>query len=209
MSDSEFLVTDAGGPGIIPPLDAVPLPESPKKPSLTDRELIFSAAQTAEVLQELGERIEIDEIAEGRAQEMFQTGRTPTAYEQRHMPAEMIKLNALLTTYDYQLLDDHHRIRSFVKNRLLEEADDPDPRIRLKAYEMLGKITEVALFTERSEVITRKDPEALTSKLREKLANLIENPPQAAFPDASQGHSAKERVKALTVESLIDDMELG
>jgi hypothetical protein len=36
--------------------------------------------------------------------------------------------------------------------KILEETNHPDARIRLKALDMLGRVTEVGLFTERIEV---------------------------------------------------------
>jgi hypothetical protein len=46
----------------------------------------------------------------------------------------------------------------------------------MKAIEMLGKMSDVALFTERSEVlITHQSTDDLKSKLKEKLQKLREN----------------------------------
>ena len=47
-------------------------------------------------------------------------------------------------------------------------------RIRLKALQMLGNVTEVALFTERVEV-TKKDvsEEEIEKRLRERLEKLL------------------------------------
>ena len=71
-------------------------------------------------------------------------------------PAAIQKVHALLDTYDYAIVEDARKIRNFVVNRLVEEADNPDPRVRLKAVELLGKVTEVAAFTERTEVRTNQ-----------------------------------------------------
>lgn len=70
-------------------------------------------------------------------------------------PASVLKLSGLLKEYDYALIDDAKKIRNYVINRLIEESDNPDPRVRLKAVELLGKVTEVAAFTERAEVRTQ------------------------------------------------------
>ena len=57
----------------------------------------------------------------------------------------------------------------------LEESAEWD--VRLKALQMLGNVTEVALFTERVEV-TKKDAseEELESRLRERLARFMKKP---------------------------------
>jgi hypothetical protein len=170
----EYLLTEDG---LVPPVERVP-DEGAQKPSV--REEIFAVANTAHLLAQLGEDIEISPEDEAQAQDLFETGRVPNTYE-RTIPGVMLKLEALLTQYDYSLLEDAAKIRNFVTNKLIEETNDPDPRIRLKAYELLGKITEVGLFTERSEVlVTHRPSEDLEALLREKLARLA---PKLVNPD--------------------------
>ena len=51
--------------------------------------------------------------------------------------------------------------------------DHPDARIRLKAIELLGKVTEIGLFTERVSVKKEElDDQELDNRIREKLAQL-------------------------------------
>jgi hypothetical protein len=55
---------------------------------------------------------------------------------------------------------------------------NPDPRVRIRALELLGKISDVGLFAEKSEVtITHQSTDDIKEKLRSKLAKLV-NPPQ-------------------------------
>ena len=179
----EFLLNDEP---LLPTLDQVPLDATP--PCLNDREDIFASAQTARLENELDEKdIFIDEDDESRAQEIFTSGRSPSKYE-RTLPGVMLKLEALLTEYDHNIIEDANQIRVYVTNRLLEETSDPDPKIRLRAYELLGKISEVGLFTERQEVTVRhQSTEELQETLRSKLGRLIEGeattiPTQPAEP---------------------------
>ena len=59
-------------------------------------------------------------------------------------------------------------------NKLVLETDNPDPRVRIRALELLGKISDVGLFAEKSEVtITHQSTDDLRDKLRSKLAKLI------------------------------------
>jgi hypothetical protein len=54
--------------------------------------------------------------------------------------------------------------------KILEETDHPDARIRLKALEMLGKVTEVGLFTERIEIKkTELSDVELDERIKQKL----------------------------------------
>ena len=179
----EFLLSDEP---LLPTLDQVPLGAEPQR--LNDREDIFASAQTARLENELDEKdIFIDEDDESRAQEIFTSGRSPSKYE-RTLPGVMLKLEALLTEYDHNIIEDANQIRVYVTNRLLEETSDPDPKIRLRAYELLGKISEVGLFTERQEVTVRhQSTEELQETLRSKLGRLIEGeattiPTQPAEP---------------------------
>ena len=66
------------------------------------------------------------------------------------------------------------QIRHMVTNKLILETDNPDPRVRIRALELLGKISDVGLFAEKSEVtVTHQSTEDLRLKLRSKLAKLV------------------------------------
>lgn len=161
--------------GLIPPLEQVPIGNSPK---LSDREDIFASAQTAKLLQDLGDDIEVTEEDAARAQELFESARTPTKHE-KQLPGVMLHLEAMLSTYDHMVIEDAQQVRTYVTNRLLEESNDDDPKIRLRALEMLGKISEVALFTERTEVtVKHQSTEELENLLRNKLSSLIDGEAQ-------------------------------
>jgi hypothetical protein len=56
----------------------------------------------------------------------------------------------------------------------LLETENPDPRTRIRALELLGKISDVGLFAEKSEItITHQSTDDLKSKLRRKLEKLV------------------------------------
>jgi hypothetical protein len=58
----------------------------------------------------------------------------------------------MLTAYDWAFVEQAKELRGYAVAQILEEVKHPDARIRLKALQMLGTVTEVALFTERVEV---------------------------------------------------------
>ena len=63
----------------------------------------------------------------------------------------------------------------FVTNKLIEETESPDVRARLRALELLGKIADVGLFAERTEVtVTHQSTNDLKDRLRSKLAKLVD-----------------------------------
>jgi hypothetical protein len=61
-----------------------------------------------------------------------------------------------------------------VTNNLILETANEDPKIRIRALELLGKITDVGLFTEKSEVtINHRSNKELVESLRSKIHKLM------------------------------------
>ena len=70
-----------------------------------------------------------------------------------------------------------------VTNKLLIESENPDPRVRIRALELLGKISDVGLFSEKSEItVTHQSTDDLRERLREKLTKLVN--PEEEIEDA-------------------------
>jgi hypothetical protein len=88
-------------------------------------------------------------------------------------PATLQNIRSYLDEYGKAVVTHALEMRHLVTNRLLEESQNPDPRIRIRALELLGKHSDVGLFTERSEVtVTHQSTDELRAKLREKLSKL-------------------------------------
>lgn len=89
-------------------------------------------------------------------------------------PAAVQHLTGMLTAYDWEFVHQAKEIRGYAVAKIMEETKHPDARIRLKALDMLGKVTEVALFTERVEV-TQKDASEteIEQRLRERLSKFL------------------------------------
>lgn len=89
-------------------------------------------------------------------------------------PAAVQHLTGMLAAYDWEFINQAKELRGYVVAKILEETRAPDARIRLKALQMLGNVTEVALFTERVEV-TKKDAseEEVTRRLQERLSRFL------------------------------------
>lgn len=170
----EFLISDEDK-DILPAVES-DVPMEKQKP-LGTREEIHAAATTADFLEVLGDpeiSTEKTEEDENRARDLFSSARVPTSYEKK-LPNVMRHLNALLNEYDHLIIDDAQQVRTYVTNRLLEESNDDDPKIRMRALELLGKITDVGLFTERQEVTHKhQSTEELENLLRNKLTRLID-----------------------------------
>jgi hypothetical protein len=92
-------------------------------------------------------------------------------------PASLQNIRSYLDEYGRAVVTHALEVRHMVTNRLLEESQNPDPRIRIRALELLGKHSDVGLFTDRSEVtITHQSTDELKARLRSKLQRLIQKP---------------------------------
>ena len=99
-------------------------------------------------------------------------------------PAAVMMVAEMLDEFGHEIVQDAIKVRHYVMNKLVLETDNPDPRIRIRALEMLGKITDVGLFTQRSEVtVTHQTSDELRSKLKDKLTRLRDVTP-LDIPDA-------------------------
>ena len=144
-------------------------------------DLVQAQVNTADWLKELG--AQDDETVEQTAQENAArqafaslTTDSPdakTAVANITTPPAVRKLVTMLSAYDWQFVEEAGKIRGKAVAQLVEEMEHPDARIRLKAIELLGKVTEIGLFTERVSV--KKEELAdheLDERIREKLAQL-------------------------------------
>ena len=98
------------------------------------------------------------------------------------VPPAVKHLAGMLSQYDWAFVEQAKEIRGYVVAQLLEETKNPDAKVRLRALELTGKLTEVGSFMERVTV-TKVDASAeeLTSRIRDRLAKLL--PPQQPVAD--------------------------
>lgn len=102
-------------------------------------------------------------------------------------PGVIAHIGALLNEYDRTVVKSAAQLRTYITNRLILETDSPDPRVRLKALEMLGKVSDVGLFTDKTEITMRHRPtEELEQLLRERLTRVIEAEVAPATPAMPQ-----------------------
>jgi hypothetical protein len=138
-------------------------------------------------LTELGHDIEVsdDDIENARA---VVTGAKPATETLLSSPGTIVHIKAILSEYDKAVVESGAQIRTFVTNKLLLESENPDPRIRMKSLELLGKISDVGLFTEKTEITMRHRPtEELEQLLRERLTRVLDadevSPPAYLDPE--------------------------
>ena len=80
----------------------------------------------------------------------------------------------MVTAYQWKFIEQAENLRSMAVTHIVKEVSHPDARIRLKALEMLGKVTEVALFTDRIQVKSEDvTDEELDARIKEKLGKYM------------------------------------
>lgn len=148
---------------------------------LETAQLLEGQIQTTDWLKELG--ASTDEEVLGQAQEevardafkalVANPAEAKTALQKITLPPAIQKIVGMLTAYDWAFVEQAKELRGMAVAKIVEETDHPDARIRLKALELLGKVTEVGLFTERISVKKEElSDDELNDKIREKLAQL-------------------------------------
>ena len=89
-------------------------------------------------------------------------------------PASLVLTDNILKEFGQSVVKSAVHVRHLVTNKLLLETENPDPKVRIRALELLGKISDVGLFAEKSEVtITHQSTDDLRKKLKQKLENLV------------------------------------
>lgn len=164
------------------PDTGIPLPHK-DVPVPTLPEGVEAACETIKVLQEEGLSVEASVDDEDTAADIVrafaatedQPRQMPTAKAIANAtPAALLITKNLLSEYAHSVVEHSVQIRHLVTNKLIIESDNIDPKIRIRALELLGKISDVGLFTERSEVvITHQSSGELEERLRAKLRRLM------------------------------------
>lgn len=159
-----------------------PVPKSFKDEHANSlKENARAIANTASLMVELGMPFEMTQEDEVAAQKLFQDfDKNKGDEKDGHNPPVMydgsvaIKLAALLDTYDKQIVTDAVQVRTFITNRLLEISTCGDARNELRALELLGKMSDIGAFTEKSEItITHRSSDDLRKAIEDKIHRML------------------------------------
>lgn len=170
-------------------LELVPdlgVPITPEQDLIDLRERAAAACATIDHLQEHANPDDLDlkpnaedrnvaaALASAYAQDPEKTSKevtTPRA--SRLTPAALLATRNILDEWGHAVVHHAVEIRHMVTNKLINEVENPDPRVRIRALELLGKISDVGLFAEKAEItVTHQSTDDLRAKLREKLDKL-------------------------------------
>ena len=97
-----------------------------------------------------------------------------TAIAQIKTPEAVRHIVGMLTAYDWEFVQQAKELRGYAVAKLVEETTNPSANIRLKALGLLGKVTEVGLFTDKIEI--KKDEltdTELDQRIKDKLSKFM------------------------------------
>ena len=151
----------------------VPFDTSDEKPNTLLEELAV-AGNTAELQHELGAMLEVDEATAEKEKNLLEQVVQERKKGNLQTQNTAFAAAAFLREYGAQLALDAAQARAAITNKLMEIANCGDAKYELKALELLGKHSDIGLFTDRSEItINYKNPEDLESAIKERVKRLL------------------------------------
>ena len=159
----------------IQPSADTPLPfdlsdEQPK----THKDSVAIAANTADLIDQLGPGLDYDDNDLHKAAEVINGVDKPTTPRHLLSASEAKAASVLVKTFDFQAFADVQQARTFITNKLVKMTDCGDPKIELKALELLGKHSDIGLFTERSEItVHHSTSKGLEESIKERIKRLM------------------------------------
>jgi hypothetical protein len=188
----------------ITPDKTVPFPDSLEpEAGATLFENMQIASNTAEVLKGLGAQIEDDPEAQLKADNVFNdfSELAKRQYEEAMIPKRgpgrprkdpnappapsktpslmyslpvAERIGTMLREYNNPIVADAAELRLVVTNKLLDLASCGDPKIEIKATEMLGKISDVGLFSEKTEItVTYSNVSDIDNAIKDKIRKML------------------------------------
>jgi hypothetical protein len=156
-------------PIVVTPESGIPLPfDTTPEEIVQFRERAKAAVETIKEIIALGGEVEVTEDDRRTARDAVGSNSIKITEQNA---GSLVHLEAILSEYDRDLLNSATRLRSYVTNKLLIETTDEDPKVRLKALELLGKTAGVGLFSDRLEVnVTHRTIDQIDNELE----NLLE-----------------------------------
>jgi hypothetical protein len=159
----------------IEPTDAhkVPFDLSDEQPATFIDEIQVAGA-TAELQVEMGAPLEVAEEDEARQarllEEVIKNKKSANLTTQTTAYAAA----SFLRTYGQALAFDAAQARAAITAKLMDIADCGDPKYELRALELLGKHSDIGLFTNKSEItVNYTNPEQLENAIKERVKRLL------------------------------------
>ena len=136
-------------------------------------ELVVTA-NTSKLLEELGGLPQMDQETAEKTTSLLETALKTKNKKALATPEVAYGARQFVELYGKRLALEMSDVRTAITNKLMELANCGDSRYELKALELLGKHSDIALFTERSEVtINYKSSGDLEEAIKERVKRLL------------------------------------
>jgi hypothetical protein len=195
----------------IEPTDEHPVPyDISDEVSPTFLEEMAVAGATVELQIDLGASLELEPDEADKQKTLLNEVIKNQKLKNLRDPNTAFAAAAFLRTYGAQLALDAASARAAITNKLMEIANCGDPKFELKALELLGKHSDIGIFTERSEItINYKNPEDLENAIKERVkrllnANIIDITPLEASLDDELGLNKRDDFDELGLDKRPD-----
>jgi hypothetical protein len=144
--------------------------EQPK----THKDGIAIAVNTSNLIDKLGPGIDYEDKDLHKSAELFNGTDKPNAPKHISVPAEAKAASVLIKKFDFQAFADIQQARTYITNKLVTLSDCGDAKIEIKALELLGKHSDIGLFTERSEItVHHTTSKGLEDSIKERIKRLM------------------------------------
>jgi len=140
----------------------------------THADSVAIAANTVDLVEKLGASLDFD-AKDFQAAAALATGKVkPNAPTTISKTGVAKVLSVAIKEHDFQAFADVQQARNFVTNRLVSLANCGDIKVELKALELLGKHSDIGLFTERSEItVHHTTSSSLENSIKERVKRLM------------------------------------
>jgi hypothetical protein len=110
----------------------------------------------------------------GRPRKYPLADRTPVNPPQLYQGNVAQRIRTMLDEYNAETVADAAELRQVITNKLLDLSMCGDPKIEIKAAEMLGKISDVGLFTEKTEItVNYNSVSDLDQAIKDKVRKML------------------------------------
>lgn len=131
-------------------------------------------ANTQDLIEQLSGPPEMNAEDAQKAAHLFEQSLKTQNKKSLNTQAVAYGAKQFLELYSKRLAFDMSEVRAALTHKLMELANCGDARYELKAIELLGKHSDIALFTERSEVtVNYKTSSDLENAIKERVKRLL------------------------------------
>lgn len=151
----------------------IPYDIADEKPATFKDELSVTA-NTVDLLEGLGMQVEATPEDVEKTKRLVTAAIAGQKASTLQQPTAAFAAREFLKAYGNQLALDVHEVRSAMTAKLMEIANCGDPKYELRALELLGKHSDIGLFTERSEItVNYKTSSDLENAIKDRVKRLL------------------------------------